>query len=275
MATDPLTVVAVALRDDELAALDDDAFAVHRVTDLAAADVRDCDAIVLSLDGSAPLESISQARRLAPDAAIVVVTDATNEADGTIALHAGAEDHLVRDAALPGLLPRAIRYACGLRRIRNELATVDEATALPNLRGFGAIGAHYLRMADRLGQPAVFVFVRLEDHAEVLRDEGPDAADRLAADAADVILQAVRDSDVPARIAPDTFCVLLTGDAEGAESLVLSRLVEAIATQDTRRPEPRPVSLGVGTARYQPGSGTQLGEILADAVQGLSTRKSA
>jgi diguanylate cyclase (GGDEF)-like protein len=275
MTTDPLTVVAVALRDDELAALDDDAFVVHRVTDLAAADGRDCDAIVLSLDDSPPLESISQARRLAPDAAIVVVTDATNEADGTIALHAGAEDHLVRDAALPGLLPRAIRYAYGLRRIRNELATVDEATSLPNLRGFGAIGAHYLRMADRLGQPAVFVFVRLEDHAEVLRAEGPDAADRLAADAADVILQAVRDSDVPARIAPDTFCVLLTGDAEGAESLVLSRLVEAIATQDTRRPEPRPVSLGVGTARYQPGSGAQLGEILADAVQGLSPRKSA
>ena len=40
---------------------------------------------------------------------------------------------------------------------------MDEATELPNLRGFAAIAEHYVRMADRLGQPVVFVFVRLED----------------------------------------------------------------------------------------------------------------
>jgi diguanylate cyclase (GGDEF)-like protein len=274
MATDPLDIIAVALRDEELAALDADSFTVHRAADLSGADGRACDAIVLSLDGSAPIDAIQQARGLAPDAAIVVLTDPANAADGSIAVHAGAEDHLVRDATLPTLLPRAIRYACGLRRIRRELATVDEATGLPNLRGFSAIGAHYLRMADRLGQAAVFVFVRLEDHADVARQHGPEAGDVLATDAAEVILQAVRDSDVPARIAPDTICVLLTGEAEGAESLVLSRLVEAIATHDARRPEPRALSLGVGTARYEPGSGAQLGEILADAVQGLSARKS-
>ena len=84
----------------------------------------------------------------------------------------------------------------------------------------------------------MFVFVRLEDHDDTLRGEGPDAADDLARDAAEVILEAVRDSDLPARIAPDTICVLLTGAADGAESLVLSRLVEAIATHDARRDAP-------------------------------------
>jgi diguanylate cyclase (GGDEF)-like protein len=275
MPTEPLGVIAVSLRDEELAALDADAFTVHRVADLSRLDSRPADAIVLALEGGAPIDAIQRVRGFAPDAAIVVLTEHANAADGTIALHAGAEDHLVRDATLPALLPRAIRYACGLRRIRRELATVDEATGLPNLRGFSAIGAHYLRMADRLSQAAIFVFVRLEDHAGVVREDGPEAGEALAAEAAEVILQAVRDSDVPARIAPDTFCVLLTGEAEGAESLVLSRLVEAIATHDARRPEPRTLSLGVGTARYEPGSGAQLGEILTDAVQGLSTRRSA
>ena len=123
-------------------------------------------------------------------------------------------------------------------------------------------------MADRLGQPGIFVFVRLDDHDEVLRTDGPAAADELARDAAEVILEAVRDSDIPARIAPDTICVLLTGDAEGAESIVLSRLVEAIASRDTSRPSPRSLSLGVGTARYEPGSGAQLAEILSSAVRG-------
>ena len=166
-----------------------------------------------------------------------------------------------------------MRYAAGMQRARRELSTVDEATKLPNLRGFAAIAEHYVRMADRLGQPAVFVFVRLDDHDELLRTEGPDAADDLARDAAAVILEAVRDSDLPARIAPDTICVLLTGTAEGAESLVLSRLVEAIATHDARRQQPRALSLGVGTARYEPGSGTTLAEILESAVRGLSTHR--
>jgi diguanylate cyclase (GGDEF)-like protein len=236
-------------------------------------DADEAEAIVLALDAGGPLDALRTARTAAPDAAVVVLTAPGHDADGAIALHAGAEDHLVRDATLPALLPRAVRYAVGMQRVRRELATIDAATELPNLRGFAAIAEHHVRMADRIGQPAVFVFVRLEDHGELLRDEGLDAADDLARDAAAVILEAVRDADLPARIAPDTICVLLTGDADGAESLVLSRLVEAIATRDAQRDDPRALSLGVGTARYEPGSGTTLADILESAVRGLSAHR--
>ena len=59
-----------------------------------------------------------------------------------------------------------------------------------------------------------------------------------AIEAAEVLLSAIRDSDLPARIADDTFCVLLSGDAKGSEVAVLSRLVEAIAVHDANKPEP-------------------------------------
>jgi diguanylate cyclase (GGDEF)-like protein len=274
MQTGPASVLLIGLTDDEASAIaDDDGFTATRAVDLASAPSDGFDAIVLALEDGAPLDALQRARRSSPEAAIVVLTDAQRAADGTVALHAGAADHLVRDATLPVLLPRAVRYAVGLERIRRELATVDEATRLPNLRGFAAIGTHHLRMADRLGHPIVFVFVKLEDHARLVREHGPAAGDELAREAADVILEAVRDADIPARIAPDTICVMLSGDAEGAESLVLSRLVEAIATQDTRRPDPRALALGVGTARYEPGSGAQLAEILSSAVRGLTTTR--
>jgi diguanylate cyclase (GGDEF)-like protein len=230
------------------------------------------DVIVLALDGAGPLETIRAARSAAPDAAIVVVTDADRAADGAIALHAGAEDHLVRDEAFLLLLPRAVRYAVAMRRMRRELATVDEVTELPNLRGFAPIAEHHLRLADRGSDPVVFVFVRLDDHARQWREEGPDAAESLARDAASVVLEAVRDADVPARIAPDTLCVLLTGAAAGAETFVLSRLVEAMAVHDARLPRPRSLALSVGTARYEPGTGARLSEILETAVRGLSAR---
>ena len=272
MTTGSVSVLLVGFDRDVAHAFANEAeFVVRSEPELGDA-AGDADAVVFSLDRTGPLEAIREIRTKAPDAAIVVVTDPANSADGAVAVHAGAEDHLLDDQTLPALLPRAVRYALGMRAIRRELATVDEATSLPNLRGFAALGEHHLRMADRGNHPVVFVFIRLNDHDELKESLGAAAADDLARDAAAVLLEAIRDADVPARIAPDTICVLLTGDAEGAESLVLSRLVEAMAVHDTGRERPRSLSLSVGTARYEPGSGVRLADVLQSAVRGLAAR---
>ncbi|MGZ4150747.1 MAG: diguanylate cyclase domain-containing protein, partial [Actinomycetota bacterium] len=92
----------------------------------------------------------------------------------------------------------------------------------------------------------------------------------LVRDAAAVVLEAVRDADVPARVAPDTFCVLLTGEARGAETLVLSRLVEAIAVYDARLDTPRPIALALGSALYDPEHPSTVAQILEMADQRLA-----
>jgi diguanylate cyclase (GGDEF)-like protein len=260
---EPVSVLLVGLGDAEAAALAaDEAFTVTVVPSIDGG--REANVVVIALDDAAPLETIRRVRSSEPAAAVVVVTDPSRRADGAVALHAGAEDHLVRDELLPALLPRAIRYAYATSRMRRELATVDELTALPNVRGFAPIAEHHLRMADRAGAPVVFVFVRVEE-----RDDGGGVADELVRDAAAVVLDSVRTSDVPGRIAPDTFCILLTGDAEGAETAVLSRLVEAMAIHDARRDPPRSLKLSVGTARYEPRSGVHLADLLEGALRGL------
>ena len=264
----PVSVLVVGLGDAEVAALArEDGFDVRGVPTIEGRS--GVDAVVIALDGDAPLEAVRRVRTLEPDAAVVVVTDAGREADGAVAMHAGVEDHLVRDELLGSLLPRAIRYAVATRRMRRELAANDEVTSLPTLRGFAPIAEHHLRMADRSGQPVVFVFVRIEEHDALRAAFGGEAADELARDAAGVVLNSVRDSDVPGRIAPDTFCILLTGEAQGAETTVLSRLVEAMAVHDARRDPPRALKLSVGTARYEPGSGLHLAELLETAIRRL------
>jgi two-component system, cell cycle response regulator len=271
MSSEPLSVLLVGLDEAAEQSLASDGTLVVRRTNAMDGDVPAADVVVLEVDGGGALESLRRVRARVPGAAVVVVTDPADASAGTVAMHAGAEDALVRDEIFAALLPRAIRYAAALRRVRDELATTDDVTGLPNLRGFAPIAEHHLRMSDRASKPVVFVFVRLDDHDE-LSATGAGAAEGLARDAAAVVLDAVRDSDVPARIAPDTLCVLLSGDAEGAESLVLSRLVEAMAVHDARRDTPRSLSLSVGTTRYEPGSGAGLAHILEDAVRGLSTR---
>jgi diguanylate cyclase (GGDEF)-like protein len=272
--TQPLSVVLVGLVEAvERDLAREDGLTVRRVdavSDLVGP-VTD-DAVVVALATPGPLETLRAIRAVAPDPAVIVVTDPANEADGSVALHAGADDHLLDDATLPILLPRSIRYAASLRQLRRELATIDEVTGLPNLRGFAPIAEHHLRMADRLRTPVVLVFVRLDDHGRLLQEHDPEAADALARDAAGIVLEAVRDADLPARLAPDTLCVLLTGDASGAETLVLSRLVEAIAVHDAAREHPRSLALSVGTARYEPGSAAGLAEILEGAARGLAGR---
>jgi diguanylate cyclase (GGDEF)-like protein len=277
MGRDPISILLVGIEgglQEELA--QEEGFSVERAERLDGHPrPAGIDAVVLALGGGAPLESLGTLRAMVPSAAVVVVTDPQDAADGTVALHAGADDHVIRGSIPPGLLPRAIRYAVSVRRLRRELSTRDDETGLPNLLGFAPIAEHHLRMADRARTPVVFVFVRLDGLSEVAATSGADEVTALVRDAAAVVLEAVRDADVPARIGPDTFCVLLTGEARGAETLVLSRLVEAIAEHDARLDAPRPIALALGSALYDPEQPSTIAEILemADrrlAVQGRS-----
>jgi diguanylate cyclase (GGDEF)-like protein len=271
---EPMTVLLIGIDDalaDELAT--DEGSSVLRAGTIADAPAAasGVDAVVVAVT-EGPLETLGALKAIAPEAAVVVVTEPGRDADGTVALHAGAEDALAAGSIPIGLLPRAVRYAIAQRRLHRELATIDDSTALPNLRGFAPIAEHHLRMADRGGSPVVFLFVRLDGYRTVLGDQGQEAAEALARDAAEVVLDAVRDADVPARLAPDTFAVLLSGSAAGAETLVLSRLVEAIAVHDARRGRPRELSLSVGSAIYDPERPDSLAEILETAGRRLASQ---
>ena len=272
MTRDPIRALVVGI-DDELRQelMDEEGFTVESAERLDGSAPTDVNVVVLSLAGE-PLEVLASVRAHAPAAAVVVITTPEDAADGTVAMHAGADDHLVRGAIPPGMLPRALRYAVTVRRLRRELATQDDETGLPNLRGFAPIAEHHLRMADRSHAPVVFLFVRLEGQRQVVAASGADEAAAVARDAASLVLEAVRDADVPARISEDTFCVLLTGEARGAEALVLSRLVEAIAVNDARLDQPRQLSLSVGSALYDPDQPSTLEQIFSTADRRLAAQ---
>lgn len=203
----------------------------------------------------------------APGVPVVAATrDAAEAAD---ALDAGALDFVPQDADRE-TLRRAFRYATSISRLKVEIhrrQIVDELTGLFNARGFEQLALHHLRMADRTKEPVVLLFVRLDDLQEARRTFGSAEEARLLAGAASALHQAVRGSDVLARVGEDVFCVLLTGDATGAEALVLSRLVEAVAVHNARQEHPYPLSLSVGAATYDPAAPATLDELMSQADQ--------
>lgn len=202
-------------------------------------------------------------RDRAPDLPIVAVAPSNLSA---AALEAGAHDHVPPDAGARSV-ERAIRYATSLHLLRAELhrrQTVDELTGLFNPRGFEQLAEHHLRLADRTRQPLVLLFLRLNDVEEPSQTPGA-AGPNVVAETADVLRQVVRGSDVLARVGVDRFCVLLTGDAAGMESRVLSRLVDAIAARNAKGRHRVPLSISVGSATYDPAHPIALAELISEA----------
>lgn len=221
-------------------------------------------AVLLALDlpDGQGLDAVRSLRERAPDVPVIAV--ATGD-DAERAIDAGASDVVPSDAG-PELLSRAIRYATSLQRLQAELhrrQLVDELTGVYNGRGFERLASHHLALADRSKRSVPLIFVRID----ALEDVGTPEQERgqLIADAAEVVRKAVRGSDVIARVGAGVFCVLLTGDAVGADADVLSRVVEGVATSNARSGHPGPLSLSVGTATYDPEHPVTVDELIAEA----------
>jgi diguanylate cyclase (GGDEF)-like protein len=264
----PLASLRVLSVGDDRGPLDD--ATVERVDDLLGALARlsdgGIDLVLLWLDPAGPEDpdSIRAIRERAPDVPVIAV--AADEL-AEQALEAGAAEVVPPDGGQL-LLTRAARYAVALGRMRSELhrrEIVDEVTGLYNARGLEEFAAHHMALAGRSSTPLVVLSVRIDGpHEPGAAGRNPDR-DRSLADTAEVVRAAVRDCDVVARRADGSFCVLLTGDAVGAEALVLSRLVDAVAVSNARAGRTGDLSLSVGAATYDPAHPVALEDLLAAA----------
>jgi diguanylate cyclase (GGDEF)-like protein len=266
----PIQVLAVGAGVDELigASVEPADDLLGALAQLADGDV---DVVLLSLDlpDGQGADVVRTVRERAPEVPVIAI--ATPE-DAERALSAGASDVVPEDAS-PELLTRAVRYAVGLHRMRTELhrrEVVDEVTGLYNARGFEQFAAHHLALARRSNQPVVLVTVRVEGMDEPDGGNDADAGDRALRATADVLRAAVRDSDVLARIGAGVFCVLLTGDAAGAETAVLSRIVDAVAEANAREGRTETLSLSIGAAASEPGRPLSLDELIDAAAPGAT-----
>jgi diguanylate cyclase (GGDEF)-like protein len=227
------------------------------------------DLVVVSteLPDAQGLEVIRSIRERSPDVPVIAIAE---DAETESALEAGAAE-VVPDGDGP-LLLRAARYAIALHRMRAELhrrEIVDPETGLYNARGFEEFAAHHLALAERSGQPLVLLSVRIDPHRRTGHGERDGEGSPVLAETAEVLRASVRDCDVVARRQAGDFCVLLTGDAVGAEALVLARLVDAVAVSNARARRTEPLTLSIAAATYDPAHPVALDELLRQADREL------
>ncbi|MEX0753758.1 MAG: diguanylate cyclase response regulator [Actinomycetota bacterium] len=210
------------------------------------------------------------------DVPVIVMVAERDRGIGIEAIRDGAQDYFVKERTDPDGLGRAIRYALDRHRLQRELAqlaTTDELTGLRNRRGFTPLAEHHLKLADRAGVPIVLLFLTLDGRQEINEAYGHEAGSQLLVETAEVLRNATRDSDLAARLSGDAFCVLLTGDAAGAEAAVLSRVVEGLAVRNAAARRPYDLSVSIGSARYQPTSGRSLDELIDKAAARMAEQR--
>jgi diguanylate cyclase (GGDEF)-like protein len=169
------------------------------------------------------------------------------------------------------LLMRAVRCAAQQYMLQAELgnlALTDELTGLYNRRGFMALAERQLKVGRRSGREMLLFFIDLDGLKQINDSFGHSEGDRALKRTAQALEMAFRGSDVIARVAGDEFAILAIEAAGHSEATIRNRLcgdLKSISAEESRYT----ISLSLGAARFDPRSGTSLGELMVQADRAM------
>jgi diguanylate cyclase (GGDEF)-like protein len=209
------------------------------------------DAILLDLGlpDSQGLDTVRRMRDAAPDSPIAVLTVRDEEELAIQALREGAQDYLPKSQIGGALIWRALRYAMERQQIQLQLlnlSLIDELTGLNNRRGFLALGEHYVKLANRSGTLFMVAFVDVDDMKIINDTFGHQEGNRGLVDAANVLKDSCRRSDILGRIGGDEFAILIADADTTCGNVVLHRIQQKLDSRNTTPGRRYPLSLSVG-----------------------------
>ncbi|MRW84047.1 diguanylate cyclase [Pseudoduganella sp. FT26W] len=156
-----------------------------------------------------------------------------------------------------------------------NLATMDELTGVPNRRGFDHVAKQALNLCRRIGKPASMVFFDL-NHFKAINDRfGHAEGDRALAIFADVLMEAVRDSDPVGRLGGDEFAALLIDAGNGVATEIIARLRLALKARASELRLPYVLQFSVGIVEYDASRYGTVAQMKDKADQEMYIDKSA
>ena len=164
---------------------------------------------------------------------------------------------------------RVIELQSELRR----MGATDPLTRFMNRRGFLPTADHQLEVAKRYNRRMALAFLDLDGLKGVNDTLGHSAGDGMITEAAYMMRQTFRASDLLARMGGDEFCVLFETDSEHEAEAALQRLQDA--TDEANRQEGRPftLSMSAGIAMFDPQEPLTLDELLGAADKKMYENK--
>jgi diguanylate cyclase (GGDEF)-like protein len=144
-----------------------------------------------------------------------------------------------------------------------------------NRRGFLPTAEHHLEMAKRTHMPTGLMFLDLDGLKHVNDTLGHAAGDAMITEAAYVMRQTFRASDLIARMGGDEFCVLFATESEATADVAMTRLQEAVQLANAQEGRPFELSLSTGVAMFDPEQPCSLDQLMATADERMYVNKRA
>jgi two-component system, cell cycle response regulator len=238
------------------------------------------DAILLDLGlpDSQGLDTVRSMHGAAQQTPIAVLTVRDEEQLAIQSLHEGAQDYLPKSQINGALVWRAIRYAMERQHIQLELlnlSLIDELTGLNNRRGFLALGEHYVKLANRSGMPFMVGFVDLDDMKKINDTFGHQEGNRALVEAANVLRDSCRRSDILCRFGGDEFAILIADVNAACGDVVLRRIQQKLNSCNAKPGRRYALSLSVGIVAANVTESADLEQLLhqADALMYVQKQK--
>ena len=230
----------------------------------------------LSLPDAHGLEALHRVLTHAPEIAIVVLTGRDDRNMALQAVRNGAQDYLTKERMNTEVLLRAVRYAMERHRLLaaiRDLSLKDPLTGLFNRRGFFMLADRQLKLATRTRCRLALFYLDVDGLKKINDRLGHCAGDRAIKEAADIIRQTFRTSDISARIGGDEFAVLaLDLEADGT-AVIPQRIQEALAIRNALPHCVFGLSLSIGTVIYDLAARATVDKLLACADASMYANK--
>ena len=154
------------------------------------------------------------------------------------------------------------------RQMEEKLRTmsiVDELTGLYNRRGFFALAARQVKLAERAGKGMELFFIDLDGMKRINDTLGHQAGDNALIDTAAILRQTFRESDIMGRMGGDEFAVLAIDAVDEDRDGLMKRLRDALGDHNRRETKEYDLSLSVGTALFDPKNPISLEDLITKA----------
>lgn len=153
----------------------------------------------------------------------------------------------------------------------HRISVTDVMTGMLNRRGFFLHAEQGFKVARRQGLPSAIIFVDIDGLKTVNDRFGHEAGDRLIEDAARILQQSFRNSDVVARLGGDEFAAF-TLDA-GQPQVLLDRIQRSIDSFSPRPVPPDRIAFSTGIVQCDPLSKLTLSDYLSLADRQMYAQK--
>lgn len=143
-----------------------------------------------------------------------------------------------------------------------SLSLTDELTGLYNRRGFLALADQYLKIVNRMKNTISILYADLDELKTINDTLGHKEGDRAIIEAARILKDTFRESDVAARIGGDEFVVMPAAISNASLETVLERLRNNIEQANAQAGRTYQLSISYGVAFYDPEQPCTIGELL-------------